>query len=48
LKQIQEFMNAMSRKSKSNMVTLSLIPKENLGQLKKSKSNYQNIYPNFL
>jgi hypothetical protein len=38
LRQIQEFMNAMSKKSKSNLVTLSLIPKENIKELKKSKS----------
>ena len=38
LKQIQEFMSAMSKKSKSNLVTLSLIPKENIQELKKSKS----------
>ncbi|CDW83764.1 UNKNOWN [Stylonychia lemnae] len=44
LKQIQEFMNAMSRKSKSNLVTLSLIPKENLQQLKKSKIFLNHSY----
>ena len=37
LKQIHEFMSAMSKKSKSNLVTLSLIPKENIQELKKSK-----------
>lgn len=31
-------MNAMNKKSKSNLVTLSLIPKENIQELKKSKS----------
>ncbi len=31
-------MYAMNKKSKSNMITLNLIPKENLNELKKSKS----------
>ena len=35
-------MNAMTnKKSKSNLVTLSLIPKENVRELKKSKSKYK-------
>lgn len=43
MRQIQEFMHAMTKKSKSNLITLSLIPKENIAELKKSKSMYTLI-----
>eukprot|EP00347_Sterkiella_histriomuscorum_P021466 403333879 len=42
LRQIQEFMHAMTKKSKSNLVTLSLIPKENIQELKKSKGSHDD------
>jgi hypothetical protein len=45
LRQIQEFMHALTKKSKSNLVTLSLIPKESITQLKKTKSK---LFKHFL
>lgn len=43
MRQIQEFMHALSKKSKSNLVTLSLIPKESVNQLKKTRSNFESL-----
>lgn len=38
-------MNALHKKSKNNIITLSLIPKENFTELKRSKSKNFAITP---
>ena len=40
-------MNALHKKSKGNMITLSLIPKENFKELKRSKSKHDTSLKHF-